>query len=130
MSNVDEMADLINEYLSNFSQEVTDGIKNGTQIIAKEVNAEIKSHITFKEHSKEYVKAFRIKLTGDSQYNRSYTWHVAKGQYRLTHLLENGHALPQGGRAKEYPHIKFGEELAIRRMEEITREVIENANGR
>jgi len=129
MSNVDEMADLINEYLSDFSQEVTDGIKDGTQIVAKEVDIEIKSHITFVEHTKDYVKAFKIKKTSDSQYNRGYTWHVGGDEYRLTHLLENGHALNQGGRAKKYPHIKFGEELAIRRMEEVTRGVIENANG-
>jgi len=41
--------------------------------------------------------------------------------------LENGHALSQGGRSRKYPHIKYGEELAQRRMEELAREAIENA---
>ena len=128
MSGIDEIADLIKEYMSNFSQEVTDGIKDGAKTVANETNAEIKKHITFKQHpGSKYVKAFRIKKEYESQYNIGYTWHVAKGQYRLTHLLENGHALNIGGRAQAYPHIKFGEELAIRRMEELAREVIDNA---
>jgi len=122
-----EMADLIAEYLSNFSQEVTDGVKDATGIVAKEVNTEIKAHITFKEHSHDYVKAFRIKMDYETQYNRGYVWHVTGDQYRLTHLLEDGHALNIGGRTKAYPHIKFGEQLAIKRMEELTLEAVKNA---
>lgn len=34
----------------------------------------------------------------------SYVLHNAK-EYRLTHLLEYGHALRQGGRAQAFPHI-------------------------
>ena len=54
----------------------------------------------------------------------------ANGHHRLTHLLEKGHALWQGGRAKAYPHIQYGEELAKKRMEELSMEVIKNANKR
>ena len=127
MSNIDSLADDILRELQNYSEEVTEGIKEATGIVAKEVNTEIKSHVTFKEPTGKYVKAFKIKKTEDSQYNRGYTWHVGGDQYRLTHLLENGHAKKGGGRTQAFKHIAYGEELAIRRMEEITREVIENA---
>jgi len=127
LTNIDNLASAILSELQNYSEEVTVGIKKSVDIVAKEVNEVIKSHITFKEHSRDYTKAFKIKKVVDSEFNRSRTWYVGDGQYRLTHLLEKGHALQQGGRARAYPHIKFGEELAIKRMEELSKEVIKNA---
>lgn len=125
--NIDGLADLIIEYMSNYSQEVTDGVKKAVDTVAKEVNEEIKSHITFKQHSKKYVKAFRIKGVYDGKYNKGKTWYVANGQYRLTHLLEKGHAKIGGGRTDAFPHIIFGNDLAVRRMQELAKEAIENA---
>jgi len=124
---VDDLPDLISEYMSNYSQNITDGIKNSIDIVAEETNEEIKKHIAFKQHSGKYVKAFRTKTSFEDRYNKRKTWYVANGQYRLTHLLENGHALRNGGRSKAYPHIKYGEELAQKRMEELAKEAIENA---
>lgn len=128
--NIDDMSDLLAEYLSNFSQDVTDGIKKGVDIVATEVNEEIKKHITFKQPTGKYVKSFRIKTSFEDRYNKRNTWYVANGQHRLTHLLENGHALRIGGRTTAYPHIKFGEDLAQKRMEELAKEAIEDANER
>ena len=124
---VDGLADLIADYMTNYTQEVTDGVKKATTIVAKEVNEEIKNHITFKEHSGDYVKAFRTTTSFEDRYEKRLTWYVGNGHYRLTHLLEDGHALHQGGRARAYPHIKYGEELAKKRMEELAKEAIENA---
>ena len=127
MSSLDSLADDILKELQNYSEGVTDGVKEATGTVAEEVNAEIKSHITFKQRSTDYVKAFKIKKTTDSRYNRGYTWCVGGDQYRLTHLLENGHAKKGGGRTQAFKHIEYGEELAIKRMEELTRKVIEDA---
>lgn len=129
MSNiqVDEMSELIAEYMSGYTQGVTDGVKKAVDTVGKEVNEEIKRNIPFKEHSGKYVKAFRVKTSFENRYNKRNTWHVANGQHRLAHLLEKGHALRQGGRARAYPHIIYGEELAKRRMEQLSKEAIENA---
>lgn len=129
MSNVsiDQMADEILKGLENYTREITDGIKKATDIVAKETNEEIKKHISFKQRSGKYVKAFRIKNAYEDGYKKVNVWYVAGGQHRLTHLLENGHALWQGGRTRKFPHIKYGEELARKRMEELAREAIENA---
>lgn len=126
-ANVDELSSLISEYLNNYSQDVTDKIKNVIDTVADETNKEIKNHIEFKEPTGKYVKSFRLKTTYEDRYNKRKTWYVANGQHRLTHLLEKGHALWQGGRARAFPHIKYGEELAKRRMEELTEEAIEDA---
>lgn len=124
---INDLATAITEGLEQYSEEVTDGVKKAVDIVAKETNEEIKRNIKFKEHTGKYVKAFRIKTSYEDRYNKRNTWHVANGQHRLTHLLEKGHALKDGGRTEAFEHIKCGEELAKRRMEELAKEAIENA---
>lgn len=124
---VDELSKLISEYMSNYTQDVTDYVKKAVDVVAMETNEEIKKHITFKQPTGKYVKAFRIKTSYKDRYNKRNTWYVAAPYYRLTHLLENGHALINGGRTRAFPHIKYGEEFAKKRMEELAKEAIENA---
>lgn len=123
---IDELTSAIVKELYDYSLEVTTGIKKVVDTVAKEANEEIKKHINFKQHSGKYVKSFRIKKAFEDGYKKVNVWYVANGEHRLTHLLEKGHALRQGGRAAAFPHIKYGEELAQRRMEELSKEVIKN----
>jgi hypothetical protein len=126
--NIEDLTDEIKEYLSNFNTEIQEGVNNTVDIVSKEVNEEIKKHITFKRHDGDrYVKSFRIAKTKSEGYLKVNTWYVANGQHGLTHLLENGHALEGGGRTREFPHIIYGEELAKKRMPELLEEVIRNA---
>lgn len=129
MSNIsiDNLSDAILQELENYSESVTEDLKKAVDVVAKEVNEEIKKHVTFKEPTGKYVKAFKIKKTYETKYNKGKTWHVAGKEYRLTHLLEKGHAKIGGGRTRAFPHIIFGEELAKKRMEELAKEAIENA---
>ena len=124
---IDDLASEIVKELENYSEVVTEGVKKAVDVVAKECNEEIKAHITFKEPTGKYVKAFRTKTSYEDKYNKRNTWYVSGAQYRLTHLLEKGHALHQGGRTEAYQHIKYGEELANKRMEELSKEAIENA---
>lgn len=128
--NSDDLSDILAGYLSDYTQDITDNVKKAIDTVGDEVNEEIKAHITFNEPTGKYVKAFRVKTMFEDRYNKRKTWHVVNGQYRLTHLLENGHALWQGGKSGKFPHIKYGEELAKKRMEELSKEAIENANRR
>lgn len=125
--NVDGLADAIIKNLQGYTNDVTDGVKKAVDTVAKEVNDTIKSHITFKQHTGKYVKSFRIKKTYEDGYKKVNTWYVKAPEYRLTHLLENGHAIRNGGRAKAYPHIKYGEEIAEQRMVELSEGAIKNA---
>jgi hypothetical protein len=50
-----------------------------------------------------------------------------KKHYRLTHLLENGHATRNGGRTKAQPHIKPAEEQAIKDYIQAAKEAIDGA---
>lgn len=123
----DDLAAAIQAELNAYSEEVTKGVKAAADQVAKEVNETIKEHVTFTERSGDYVKAFRTKKTYEDLNKKVNTWYVKDPEYRLTHLLENGHALPQGGRADAFPHIKYGQELAEKRMLELSEEAAKNA---
>lgn len=125
--NIEELASAIVKGLEEYTDEVTDNIKKAVDTVGNEVNDEIKNHITFKQPTGKYVKSFRVKTSYEDKFNKRNTWYVANGEHRLTHLLENGHALRDGGRSSAYQHIKYGDELAQKRMEELAKEAIENA---
>lgn len=123
---VDEFEAALRKELEDYTDEVTEKIKDVVDKVADEANEEIKKNVTFNQHRRKYVKSFRVKTSYEDKRNKRKTWYVANGEHRLTHLLENGHAVVQGGRAKSYPHIKYGEELAKKRMEELTKEAIKS----
>jgi len=127
---VSKLAAAIESELQSYSQSVSQKIGEAVELVAKEVNDEIKAHVTFKQQTGLYVKAFRIKkINTGNKLNHSRIWHVASPHYRLTHLLEHGHALRNGGRARAFPHIRFGEELAERRMQELTEKAVQDAGN-
>lgn len=124
MIQIEDLSALIAAELESYSEEVTESIKNAVDLVSKEVIEEIKSKVSFNEPTGDYVKSFRIKKSYEDKYNKRNTWYVANGQHRLTHLLEFGHAKKNGDRVKAYPHIRYGEELATKRMEELAEKAV------
>lgn len=125
---VNQLAAAIERELQSYSDIVSEKIGEAVETVANEVNDEIKRRVTFKQPTGKYVKAFRIKkINTGSKQNHGRVWHVNGPHYRLTHLLENGHALRSGGRARAFQHIKYGEELADRRMQELSEKAVQDA---
>lgn len=124
---VKNLAAAIEAELSQYSDLVTEMVAEAVETVSEEVNEEIKAHVTFDQPTGKYVKAFRIKKFNPSRYEHTYVWHVAPPHYRLTHLLEHGHALRNGGRSRAFPHIIFGEQLAEKRLSELTERAVQDA---
>ena len=122
----DEWSAALGGILDDYGDDVTARQKRAVDTTAKEVNNTIKEHITFKQHTHDYVNAFRVAKTYESTFEKRKTWYVAAPYYRLTHLLENGHATESGGRTQAYPHIKYGQEIAEQRMMELSIEAAKN----
>ncbi|PKM75921.1 MAG: hypothetical protein CVU90_15180 [Firmicutes bacterium HGW-Firmicutes-15] len=129
MTQIDNLSKAIMDSLSEYSEEIARVTKNAVEVVSKEVEAEIKKRVSFNRSNRvnEYVKSFKIKTTDETRFNKTKTWYVANGQHRLTHLLEHGHATRTGGRARAFPHIIYGEQLAQRRLPELVEEGVENA---
>lgn len=123
---VDNMANEIQRQLGAYSKEVTDEIKKTVDEVSKDCLQEIKSHITFND--KNYSKNMAIKKVRETETSKENVWYVKPPYYRLTHLLEYGHATRNGGSTRAFEHIKFGEELIERDLPKKVEEILNNAN--
>ena len=99
-----DIGDAIVEIVGDYTQNVRVGLAETTKEHGKQLLQEAKKQApvrtgTYKKHLA--VRNDKMML-GDIKS----TIYVKKPHYRLAHLLEKGHALPQGGRARAYPHFK------------------------
>lgn len=99
--------------LNGYAEEVTGYAKESVKEVAKETVAEVKKRSPV--HFGNYKKSWGQTTVSETSRSITITVHNRK-HYRLTHLLENGHALVGGGRTKAYPHIKPAEQFAEREL--------------
>lgn len=118
---VDEMADEINGLLEEYSDMATDEMKSAVQKSAKFVKEEISQGAP--RQTGAYAGSWASKKTQEDSSSVQYTVY-SKNKYQLAHLLENGHALRNGGRAKAYPHIAPAEEAGETYLENLIEEAL------
>lgn len=112
---IDKLADEVNKSLEEYAKVTNDGVKEAVKTVAKDVRDQIEK--TAPKDTGKYAKSWSVKATKES--SNAYEMTVySKKHYRLTHLLENGHALRQGGRTKAMPHIEPAEQMGIKELEE------------
>lgn len=110
----DHLDQAVQDILSDYYTGTTAEIKKAAGRAIRRCRDEIKAHITFDTHRHPgYVDAMSVKKTADTMTGAEYTWYVKAPHYRLTHLLERGHALRNGGRTRAFPHIRYGEEVGV-----------------
>ena len=109
----DELADVINGLLEEYADEAEEIIDLTVQQVAKEAQDKLKSPQTgaFKNRTGKYRRSWKVEVSKKNLQTEAIV-HAAKPHYRLTHLLEYGHALKRGGR-------KVGEVDAFRHIEDV-----------
>lgn len=106
---VDGLDKAIKDTLDAFRNATDETVDNAIKLTARDALKELKNAHPAGSGKygswDDYNKSWTIKHNStDKRFHRSETIHN-KDYYGLTHLLENGHALPQGDRSKSYPHI-------------------------
>ena len=102
----DSISTQIDKLLNDYSQELKDKTNKIFEDEAKESARQLRqtSPQGTGRNKGAYAKSWTVKKQKDK--NGLYTLIVHnKDHYQLTHLLEYGHAMPQGGRTKAQPHI-------------------------
>lgn len=113
---VDKLAGEVAEILDQFQVTTELALQEAVDGATKEIVKELQT--TSPKRTGNYAKSWTRtgnEMKGQLGYKRIV--YVRAPHYRLTHLLEFGHPLPQGGRAKAYPHIAKAEQRGIENFE-------------
>lgn len=108
------LSDAMTDILSDYGVTVNGKIKTSVDEVSKNCVKELKA--TSPKRTGNYAKGWTRKKEVDSSNKSAYVVHNSK-HYRLTHLLEKGHAKRGGGRTKPRVHIAPAEEKAISEIE-------------
>lgn len=111
---VDDLVEAVRGELEEYAGEVSEATKEAVKEVAKATVKVVKDKSPVK--SGKYKKSWGQTTVYESAGSIQVTIHNKK-RYMLTHLLENGHALRNGGRTKAYPHIKPAEDFVDRELE-------------
>ena len=117
---VDQLAAEIAKGLAEYSQDVVEKVNVSSEKVGKAAVKRLKQ--TSPKRYGNYAKSWAMKTEPEVGQPHKRIVHVKAPHYRLTHLLEYGHAKVGGGRVEGRPHIGPAEEEVIR---EFTREVEE-----
>lgn len=116
---ISDLNDSILKVLSEYKENIDEDVKKTADKIAKEAKEDLinDSPRSKKERSQKYYKGWTIK----KKINKNGKYVLAiwnKTNYRLTHLLEFGHNVKNGGKVKAVPHIRKVEEKMSKEFEE------------
>jgi hypothetical protein len=117
---VDQLAAEIAKGLAEYSQDVVEKVNVSSDKVGKAAVKRLKQ--TSPKRYGKYAKSWTMKTEKAIGQPHTRIIHAKAPHYRLTHLLEYGHAKVGGGRVEGIPHVRPAEEEVIR---EFTREVEE-----
>ena len=114
---VDNLSNEVMKGLREYSNLASEQMKKAVKKTANSVKKEISSNAPVL--TGDYAKSWAIKKNSDIAHYMHVTVYASGQEYRLTHLLENGHAKRGGGRVEAIPHIAPAEEHGAKLLESL-----------
>lgn len=125
---IEHLSTQLGEELELYTQEITDELKKVAQKHSKELVKKTKATApSGNRKSGKYRDSIKSKKLNESYRGVTYCWYVdsKNSNYRLTHLIVNGHALRDGGRSKSNDFLKVAvdevEKEYLKEVEEVIR---------
>lgn len=119
----DELSAVVEEYLKTYDENVIAELKSEAKKHISKLVKDTKATAPVGHRTKHYRDSITYKKYSESARAISYVWYVRGSDYRLSHLLEKGHALRNGGRAKAFHFIEKAKtpilESFVKRIEEV-----------
>ena len=123
---IDQLSDAVQKELTLYGKNVIEGIKKQAKKSMNQLVKDTKATAPVGKRNKHYRDSIKGKKTKEHDRSVTYTWYVDGPDYRLSHLLENGHALRNGGRAEGTHFIKNASDPILEQYMKAVEEVIEN----
>lgn len=123
---VDELGDAIAKELSLYGRNVIDGVKKEAKSSMSRLVKDTKATAPVGHRRKHYRDSIKSKKVSENDRSVSYLWYVAGSDYRLSHLLEKGHALRDGGRVEGTHFIQKASDPILEEYIRAVEEVIKN----
>lgn len=95
---IDQLGEAIDHELTLYSKEVIDGVKKQAKKSMDQLVKDTKNTAPVGHRKRHYKDSITSRKESESDRGISYLWYVNGSDYRLSHLLEKGHALRNGGR--------------------------------
>lgn len=122
----DNLAAAITEILADYRDVVNKDVEKVTKKMGAATRERVKQEAKGKNlvRTGRYLKSWRVKVTTKGDKTEA-TIYATAPRYRLTHLLEYGHATANGGRVPGQAHIGPAEQWAIGEYARALKEEIE-----
>lgn len=123
---IGNLADTLVEGLKNYTVDIADNVKQETDESMKQLVSLTKADAP--ELTGDYKKSITSKTVSETQFSKVKVWYVKNGEHTLSHVLEDGHALRNGGRAHARPHIRKNVATVTEQFEKKVEDIIKNAS--
>lgn len=123
---VNELGEAISRELKLYSENVVGGLKKTAKSSMSSLVKATKATAPVGARAKHYRDSISSKKTTESYREIEYQWYVRGSDYRLSHLLEKGHANRDGSRTSGTHFIQKASEPILEEYIRKVEEIIEN----
>jgi hypothetical protein len=125
---IDGLSEAIAKELETYDKSVNEGIRKAVDRSMRQLVQETKGTAPVGHRHKHYRDSITSKVTNTSLRAYEKTWYVKGSDYRLSHLLNNGHMLRNGDRYPGTGFITKASVSVLHDFEEAIKEVCANGS--
>lgn len=122
---ISELSDAVSDYIRVWDTNINEAIDKKAKENMLRLVKETKATAPVGRRQKHYRDSIKSKSQKSSRLT-VYTWYVDGPDYRLSHLLENGHATRNGGRTKGTHFIKKASDPILEQYIKDVEEILKN----